>query len=713
MMLFVTLVRRFSIPVLVFLLLVVGLIWYQPHLAAAPATFDVQLTSAPTVAYPGSTVTIVWRVTGDQNVGINKVYYGWQPCATPPSCYPSSTTNQPDGPGTYTATLTVNWTIYFRVLAGTGLETKYTPEYVIRVPYVSDLSFSHNSRCGPLSGDTVTATWTADAIGFPSHVTALHWDTVSRADTHAYSYVAAGVPIGGNQYRAVLTMPGGVDKIFGAARLDVSVGPVWSGERYQYRGPHRFIAFRSLPPYLPAGRTVQIGWEQYGGDYEFAVQSNLFYDTVSHVGQGYGSYPGVAPWPDTARGNRVQVSMSVPNGERVYMRTHMWSGCGPQPESPEVSLPVQPPLEVSWYNTPVSATRDSTISVAWEVSGKQSVGLTRVEADYDAGENFYLDYQSPNQSGGMGVYTADVPVPVWAEALKLRALASDGVAYHSEVREIPLTGELQTATPTGVATSTSTPTASATPTATSTPTSTATNTKTATPTSTPTAQLSPTPTGTPTAPAEGNYPVYLPLLSRPLPPPPTPPALPPGVHILGNHSFYRSDTTLVVWGEVFNKTSSAIRSVRFPIDVYDSSGQLVHTVQGNPIFDNVPAYDWTCFGVVTSVPAPWSTYSFGALSYLTDGRDYPELTLFDVKAYWEEPGDYEIGGYVRNDSGEALYNVVVLATTYEDSKVVGCKAAFSEPKHLGANQIGSFKIPEVPYGSFRLQVDGVPELVGE
>lgn len=458
-----------SLAVLMFGLLV---LWRYGGTAAAPTTFNVEVVSAPASAQPGSTVTISWRLTGDENVSINKLYFGYSPCNTF-TCYSYSTTNQPGPPGQYTATLAVDATIYFRVVAGTGPVTKETSEQTIRVPQVFPPYFtSSRAVCYPWAGDVVTATWSINTANLPFDGTSFHWDTASQAERHEYANAPPVTDLGANQYRATLTVPDGVEAIFGATSLEVNNWSLWSGESSLAVGPGRFLGFRPLPPYLPRGRPVEIGWEADAGHSSSSVQSALLYDTVSHAGApALGSYPFLVE--NYGGGAGGSVTLNVPTeGERLFMRAYIWDyyNCmAGNNESPEIWLPIQNPLEVTWQSVPAGASRGSTITVGWNVAGKQNVGLTRVEADLD-GDNYFdpQEYWSPNQSGGMGVYTAEVPVPLSASTLRLRALASDGIVYYSEIRTIPLSGDQQTPTPTATRTPTATATATPTPTPTAT-----------------------------------------------------------------------------------------------------------------------------------------------------------------------------------------------------------------------------------------------------
>lgn len=506
----------------------------RPDAHAAPATFGVELVSAPAAAPAGSEVTITWRVTGDQNVGINKVYYGGGPCAAPPSCYPASTANQPGGAGVYSATLTVNSMIYFRVLAGTGLETKYTSEYTIRVPSV--YSYFDLGSCYPRPGDTFTVAWTIETAGLPLQGTGFQWDTVPRRETHAYRYTASGAKeIEKNRYEATITVPGDAEGVYGAAYLDVGGWRIWSWEDGRGIGPGRFLAFHPLPPYVPRGGGATVGWDvRIGKSPLYSDLDNylffVLYDTVSHADEPLGNWPlGVYRFytydifsnhgPGDIIGADIRFTVPA-EGERLYLRGWIWDpfNCIAEQASPEISLRIEEPLSVIWQRTPESAGRGSTITVTWEVSGKTSVGLTRVEADYSGNFTFNPQYQSPHQSGGMGTYTAEVPVPGTAQALRLRAVASDGVVYYSDIRTLPLSGPLQTATPTPSVTATSTPTTtpSLTATGTRTPTATPTPTPTATVIHPPTSSPTPTATHTPTATASATATVAPPVSVTPL-----------------------------------------------------------------------------------------------------------------------------------------------------------------------------------------------------
>lgn len=510
------LVRSFRRLVLVALpaalFLAVGVLWFEPRAGAAPATFNVEVISVPpSVVAPDTMVTIVWRITGDQNVGINKVYYGGH-CDTPPSCYANSTPNQPGGPGVYSATLTVSSGFYFRVVVGTGLETKYTAEYRVRAPSI--YSGLGPSICYPRPGEPVHARWTIDTAGLPLQGTGFRWDTISRSDTHGYRYSVSDISEieKDRQYEATFPAPPDAEVVFGAAYMDVNGWRIWAWEEQNGVGRGRFLRFRSLPRYVPHGGSSVFSWDfklgraSLSSDNRGTITHFLFYDTVSHADEPLvGEYPfSVYRYLSSTGWSRLTaestVFFSVPTeGDRLYFRAWTKAGCMDEPASPELSLPIGEPISLRWRRTPNSPMRGTTITVTWEVFDKVTwVDRTYVEADYLGWQPYTVHYRSPSQSGPAGLFTVEVPVPSDAQALVLRPFADDGHPYYGPTRTLPLSGELRTATPTPDVTWTPTPTATSmpSPTRTSTRTPTATSTPSPTRTWTGTATARPTTTAT-------------------------------------------------------------------------------------------------------------------------------------------------------------------------------------------------------------------------
>ena len=297
---------------------------------------------------------------------------------------------------------------------------------------------------------------------------------------------------------------------------------------------------------------------------------------------------------------------------------------------------------------------------------------------------------------------------------------------------------LRTSSTTGPPLPTPTPTSTPTATPTQTPTPTGTP-PTATPTSTATPTNTPTPTGTVTPPA---FRLYLPITLKAWPPTPTPtptptmtpttpvstptitptptatPTLPPtGVHVLENHSYYvDSIGYLHIVGEVKNNTADHLCFVKIPVNIFNSSGQLVDTDFTYTYLDNLPAGDKTCFEILLEEPADWSYYEFEPPSYWTDGEPLPNLTVLnDSGSYDPTFGWYEIIGQVRNDHGTRVEYVSPVGTLYNVSGIViGCDFTYINATHLDPNQTSSFKMTFVgrdyaDVASYRLQVEGNPQ----
>ena len=226
------------------------------------------------------------------------------------------------------------------------------------------------------------------------------------------------------------------------------------------------------------------------------------------------------------------------------------------------------------------------------------------------------------------------------------------------------------------------------------PTATATATRTAT--RTPTRTITRTATRTPTRTA-------------------TPGNLTPGVHVLHNFSHYvDSGGSLHIVGEVFNNTANDLRLADVPVDFYDSQGQWLGSNDGYVWLDNLPAGEKTCFHVLTTEPAGWSYYEFGEPSG-EDGRPLPNLTFLNHSGSPTDYGWYIVNGQIRNDHGLRVEWVKVLITVYDAlGTVMGCDAAFAQPRDLAPSAIGTFYLPF--YGrdfssvaSYRLQADGEPQ----
>lgn len=228
----------------------------------------------------------------------------------------------------------------------------------------------------------------------------------------------------------------------------------------------------------------------------------------------------------------------------------------------------------------------------------------------------------------------------------------------------------------------------ATPTSTRTPTMTPTRTPTRTPTP------SPTPTRTPT---------------------PTPTSPPQGVYILPNYSYYTSGTTLHIVGEVQNNTSSYAWLVDVPVNLFNSSGQLVDTASTYTIFD-LPAGKKSCFHLsIYDPPADWAYFQFEPPDYepLTN-MPWSNLVIYSDYGTHQPDGGYKILGFVRNDESSRVEGVRIEGALYNAGGViVGCGSAGSSNSKLDPGQTSSFELNYSYYyrnysdvTSYRLQADG-------
>ncbi|MBN2390064.1 MAG: PKD domain-containing protein, partial [Anaerolineae bacterium] len=227
-----------------------------------------------------------------------------------------------------------------------------------------------------------------------------------------------------------------------------------------------------------------------------------------------------------------------------------------------------------------------------------------------------------------------------------------------------------------------------------------------TPTLTPT--LTRTPTGTPT-----RTPTVTPTPTRTPTPTPTPP--PQNVYILPNYSHYTSDSTLYIVGEVQNNTSSYAYLVKVPVNLFNSSGQLVDTDYTYTTSD-LPAGKKSCFRLsIYNPPADWSYFRFESPTYYTSANEpWPNLTLYNHYGTLLPDNSYKILGFVRNDDNSRLEGIGIEGALYNASGiVVGCSLTWPSNGNLDPGQTSSFELNYSYYyrnysdvSSYRLQADG-------
>jgi hypothetical protein len=216
------------------------------------------------------------------------------------------------------------------------------------------------------------------------------------------------------------------------------------------------------------------------------------------------------------------------------------------------------------------------------------------------------------------------------------------------------------------------------------------------PTATPTITVAPTNTPTPT---------------------PTPDIPSAEVRILPNHSHYvDSIDYLHIVGEVQNDTADHLRFVRITANVFNDSHQLIDTKSGYTLLDNLAPGDKTCFHILMQEPSGWSYYEFEAVTYWTDGKPLPNLSIFNHSGSHDPTfGWYEVIGQVRNDHGALIEYVKPIGTLYDNAgTAIGCRHSYVNSTHLDPNQTSSFKIlfsgrNYADVASYRLQTDGMIE----
>ncbi len=227
------------------------------------------------------------------------------------------------------------------------------------------------------------------------------------------------------------------------------------------------------------------------------------------------------------------------------------------------------------------------------------------------------------------------------------------------------------------------------------PTPTSTRTPTMTPTRTPTRTPTPSPTPTRT-------------------PTPTPTPLPQTVYVLPNYSYYTAGSTLIIVGEVQNNTNSYALFVKVPVNLFNSSGQLVDTDYTYAML-GLPTGQKSCFHLsVSDPPADWAYFQFESPTYNSITDTWPNLTLYNHYGTHLPDGSYKILGFIRNDGSSLVEDVTIEGALYNASGViVGCGLTGPSNSDLDPGQESSFEL-NYHYSyrdysdvtSYRLQADG-------
>ena len=189
---------------------------------------------------------------------------------------------------------------------------------------------------------------------------------------------------------------------------------------------------------------------------------------------------------------------------------------------------------------------------------------------------------------------------------------------------------------------------------------------------------------------------------------------PGDVTILSNHTAHVDDIDyLNIVGEVNNNTDNNLRFVEINVNIYDAAGLLLDTDFTFTLLDNLPAGEKTCFHLSVQEPEGWNYYEFEPVSYWTDGKSLPNLSVTNLSSSYDSFfGWYEILGQVTNNLGLKVNWVSPVGTLYNASgQVIGCDFTYVNSNDLLPGQTSSFEMLFLgrdynDVTSYRIQVDG-------
>ena len=218
--------------------------------------------------------------------------------------------------------------------------------------------------------------------------------------------------------------------------------------------------------------------------------------------------------------------------------------------------------------------------------------------------------------------------------------------------------------------------------------------------------------------------IYLPLVLKSwspgtVTPTPTPTVTPPpqDVYVLSNYSYYQpAGGPLYIVGEAQNGGNTYAALIDVPVQLLDSSGNLLRSVKVYTSLD-LPAGEKSCFRlVISNPPATWASIQFGAPTYLSfANRPWPDLFIYDDYGEYQTDYTYRISGFVRNDRSQSVGTVLIEGALYNsDDKIVGCRLGVATNSTLAPGETSPF---ELFYGydgdysditTYRLQADSIP-----
>jgi hypothetical protein len=184
-----------------------------------------------------------------------------------------------------------------------------------------------------------------------------------------------------------------------------------------------------------------------------------------------------------------------------------------------------------------------------------------------------------------------------------------------------------------------------------------------------------------------------------------------GAVILANHSTYRRSSSRYVVGEVFNDSSTHLRSLRVAVNFFYHE-QLVETDYATLYLDNLHPHEKTCFKITVDDPPAWTHYAFEIPTFRRDGSVRPNLTILNYSGRVRGTTQYRIIGEIRNDEPNHIRAVTAVATMYDGTgRVCDCDNGSINSTDLNPGQVSSFSITASPANPasvawYTLQTDG-------
>ena len=161
---------------------------------------------------------------------------------------------------------------------------------------------------------------------------------------------------------------------------------------------------------------------------------------------------------------------------------------------------------------------------------------------------------------------------------------------------------------------------------------------------------------------------------------------------------HRSDTVaaaLAIVGELRNDTASSVRAVVVLAHLYDARGAAIGTARGGAAVAVLQPGQRSPFRIVIAgAPAGWASYQLQGQGQTTGEQPVRGLL---VRVSGDRDANAaqgrEIVGDVRNDSGERVRAVELIATLYDArGQVVAMSTAYATYDVLGPGQSAAFRL---------------------